>query len=693
MAERSTLRDKAKRAERRVRLMAGLVGILLTVSAGVFALKYRDSSLRYLSYDLPYLTRPVDTDNQVRIVYLDELEGESVKRDNQAALLDKLGEAGARAVLYDLVFDLPSRDPEVDKAFAAAILRFRGVDENWEPIPGAPRRMVFLACGRQSYEQAGVRVERLIPPTDDLLAAADDFGLVALVHDKNFTVRELVTGTPDEPSMAWKAAVALGAKLSDEERLTSLRWLNYVGPPRRPSDPEDSPVPILSMKASEVMDGVPSLLRDKVVIVGAKPGILGAQLGLDLFSTPFHRIDARGDLPLMSGVEVQATSLANLMRGNWLIRSGERFDMIMAILAGIVAGFGFTRLRPLWGVGAALACVAMLGVAGVISINEARVWFPWSLTAFLQMPVALGWGMASKFYIERFFRVKLTEEQRMLKDAFEKYLSPQMLDRLTEDGFHMKFGGEKVPCAMMFTDLESFTNMCEKVGDPERIVEALSDYFERTTGHIFDHEGVVIKFIGDAIFAAWGAPIPDAAAPIKAARAAWHLSQNDQLVVEGVNLKTRIGVHFGEVVAGNIGSRRRVDYTMIGDAVNLSARLEGLNKAFGTRILVSEEVRSHLGDEFITRKVGAFKVKGRKEPTVAHELLGPTTDVAVPSWLASYHEALAALENDDFEGARRLFAETDAMRTDGGDGPSRFYLALLDRGAEIKGGVFEMTEK
>jgi len=245
--------------------------------------------------------------------------------------------------------------------------------------------------------------------------------------------------------------------------------------------------------------------------------------------------------------------------------------------------------------------------------------------AFAQIPVALVWGTGSKFYIERFFRVKLTEEQRMLKEAFEKYLSPQMLEKLTEDGFQMKFGGEKVPCAMMFTDLESFTNMCEKVGDPGKIVEALSGYFERTTGHIFDHEGVVIKFIGDA--------------------------------------------------------------------VNLSARLEGLNKAFGTRILISEDVRCHLGDEFVTRKVGAFKVKGRKEPTVAHELLGPRADVEVPSWLAVYQEALAALEKDDFENAQRLFAETNAMRGESGDGPSRFYLALLARGAEIKGGVFEMSEK
>jgi adenylate cyclase len=683
MAERFKLRDKAKGAERRVRIVTGLIGVVLALAAGWLALSRTGGNLVTLSYDIPYLARGGEVDGVV-IVYLDELDGDTLDRRNQAALLDKLNEAGAKAVAYDLVFDRPSEDPEIDIAFAAAMLRFRGVDGNWEPVPGAPQRKVLLACGRETFSKLGAEGERLIPPNDVLLGAADDFGLVALVCDDSYVVRELSAGTPDEPGLAWKAALAHGAKLSESDR-NAPRWINYA-----------KPGAILTLNAADLLgdDFSPLLVKDKIVVVGAKPGSLGIALGLDLFSSPFHRFDWSGNkLHLLSGVVIQANTLANLMNGNWLTRSSKGFDNAMIVLAAIIAGLAFSWVRPLRAMLAGAGAVILIVLAAILAMHEADFWFPWAAVAFAQIPVALVWGTGSKFYIERFFRVKLTEEQRMLKEAFEKYLSPQMLEKLTEDGFQMKFGGEKVPCAMMFTDLESFTNMCEKVGDPEKIVEALSGYFERTTGHIFDHEGVVIKFIGDAIFAAWGAPIPDAAAPVKAARAAWHLSQNDHLVVEGVNLKTRIGVHFGEVVAGNIGSRKRVDYTMIGDAVNLSARLEGLNKAFGTRILISEDVRSHLGDEFVTRKVGAFKVKGRKEPTVAHELLGPRADVEVPSWLAVYQEALVALENDDFGNAQRLFAETDAMRGDSGDGPSRFYLPLLARGAEIKGGVFEMSEK
>jgi adenylate cyclase len=670
-------------SERRIRWLMAFAGMAIAILVGYLAFFRIGGAVRTLSYDLPFILghRPGGAEELV-IVYIDELDGTFVDRRAQARLLNKLNEAGARAVVYDLIFDLPSNDPAVDLEFAAAMLRFRGVDEAGESLEGMPRRHVFLACGRQTLDQTGITGEQLIPPTDELLAAADDFGLVALIHDKKFTVRELTTGTPDEPSLTWKAAEALGAPLKEDDRLAP-RWVNYAGPAQS----------IPSFSATDLLnDGVPVHLRDKVVVVGAKPGMVGAAAGLDLFSTPFHRIDLRGDLPLMSGVEIQTTLLANLLKQNWLIRADPRHDTWLVVLAGILAGLAFTRLRPVHGIIAGLLCMLLLGALGTLSVHYQRLWFPWSVVAFLQIPVAVVWGIAAHFYIERFFRAKLGEEQRLLRDAFGKYLSPQMLERLTAEGFQMRVGGEKVEAAMMFTDLENFTNMCERVGDPVRIVATLNDYFERTTSHIFDNDGVVIKFIGDAIFAVWGAPIREPDAALKAARAAWKLNQSDSLVIDGVSLKTRIGVHFGDVVAGNIGSARRVDYTLIGDAVNLSARLESLNKTLGTNILISEEVQQRLGGEFHTRLVGRFMVKGRREVTVIHELLGPVVGSAEPAWIPLYHQALDAHAAKDSKEARRLFLAVGESRGEE-DGPSRYFINRLNLGEWGRNGVVEMTEK
>ena len=683
--------------ERTIRVLTCVAGVALAILAGWLALFRLGGSVRTLSYDIPFIAghRAGGTED-VRIVYIDQLDGAFVDRSAQAKLLDQLDRAGARAVVYDLIFDLPSKDPAVDRDFAASMLRFRGVDENGEPVAGRPRRHVFLACGRQTIQQVGISGEQLIPPTDELLAAADDFGLVALVHDQKFTVRELNTGTADEPSVTWKAAVALGAPLDEAERLAP-RWLNYAGPP---PDPNESDADrsrkrqgVPSFNASDLLRGEPpGFLRDKVVVVGAKPGMTGAAAGQDLFSTPFHRADLRGDRLLMSGVEIQATLLANLLRDNWLVRSDLRRDPWLVIVAGVLAGLIFTRLRPLPGLLVAVLAVLGLIAAGTLAVHFKRLWFPWSIAAFVQIPVAVVWGTAAHFCIERFFRVKLGEEQRQLRDAFAKYLSPQMLDRLTAEGFKMRVGGEKIEAAMMFTDLENFTDLCEKVGDPERIVRTLNEYFEQTTSHIFDDDGVVIKFIGDAIFAAWGAPLAEPQAALKAARAAWKLGNTEKIAIDGVVLNTRIGVHFGEVVAGNIGSARRVDYTMIGDAVNLAARLEGLNKMLGTGILISEEVCQRLEGEFLTRLVGRFKVKGRREVTVIHELLGPMPQDGEPVWLGLYRQALDAYAANDAERARALFLETESLRG-AEDGPSRFFLRRLDAGEGSEGGIVEMTEK
>lgn len=683
MSDRSKPPQAGSNSEGRIRWLMASAGVVLAALVGYLAFSRLGGSIRTLSYDVPFILghRAGGTED-VCIVYIDELDGTFVDRRAQARLLDKLNKAGARTVVYDLIFDLPSKDPEVDQEFAASMLRFRGVNEAGEPLKGIAPRHVFLACGRQTLSQTGISGEQLIPPTDELLAAADDFGLVALIHDKKFAVRELTTGTPDEPSVTWKAAAALGSPLEEDMRMAT-RWVNYAGPPKS----------IASFSATDLLNGeVPGFLRDKIVVVGAKPGMVGAAAGLDLFSTPFHRLDLRGDLSLMSGVEIQATLLANLLKQNWLVRSDPRHDTWMVVITGLFAGLVFTRLRPLHAMFAGLLGILLLIAAGTLAVHYQRLWFPWSVVAFLQIPVAVVWGTASHFYVERFFREKLDEQQRQLRDAFAKYLSPQMLERLTAEGFQMRVGGEKVEAAMMFTDLENFTNMCERVGDPERIVATLNDYFERTTSHIFDNDGVVIKFIGDAIFAVWGAPIREPDAALKAARAAWKLNQNDTLVIDGVALKTRIGVHFGDVVAGNIGSARRVDYTLIGDAVNLAARLESLNKTLGTHILISEEVQQKLGGEFCTRLVGRFKVKGRREVTVIHELLGPVTPHGEPEWISLYHQALDAFAMRDPMEARRLFFAVEESRGEP-DGPSGYFLNRLNLGEWSHDGVVEMTEK
>ncbi|MBL9132590.1 MAG: protein kinase [Verrucomicrobiaceae bacterium] len=678
------------RSEKQTRLVSTTLVVLLCFAAGYLCLQRLGGGIVTLSYDLPFLQHRADRAKDVRIVFLDELKGEVLDRRVQAPLLDKLREAGARAVVYDLIFDQEWPDKSVDTAFAEAIRRFRGVDAQDKPVPGAKRGIVMLACGREQFNQTGVRGERLIPPNDTLLAAADDFGLVAL-RDDSYTVRELINGTPDEPSLTWKTAVALGTTLDETKRLEPL-WINYVGPPPRRNDPDAVPV-IPSFPASVVLTQAnPDLFRDKIIVIGGKPGIVSPKLGEDLFSTPFNRVDFFGNLPLMSGVEVQANILSNLLNQNWLTRSGHRTDLLLFLGVALLAGTGLSRVKPMTGFALALSGLLLLAVLGWFSMHIACVWFPWSVAAFVQIPVALVGGTAAHFYIERFFRIKLTREQARLREAFQKYLSPPMLERITNEGFPLSPGGDTTQAAMMFTDIESFTDICQRVRDPQRIVIALNSYFERTTTHIFNHDGVVIKFIGDAIFAAWGVPFANDNAPLLSVRAAWNLFENAKLSIGGEDLRTRVGLHFGEVVAGNIGSSKHIDYTLIGDAVNLAARLESLNKALGTNILLSEAVHAHIGDEFCTRRVGQFRVKGRHDITTVHELLGPGSPADLPPWAHTYEAALAAFESGDRSKAQLLFSQTDQNRIHG-DGPSRFFLEHLAKGESSKAGVVDLKEK
>src|SRR5262249_45899549 len=194
------------------------------------------------------------------------------------------------------------------------------------------------------------------------------------------------------------------------------------------------------------------------------------------------------------------------------------------------------------------------------------------------------------------------------------------------------------------------------------------------TRAIFEQDGIVIKFIGDAVMAAWGAPVPDPNHPERAVLAAWGMHLAGQREIEGRQFRTRFGINTGTVLAGNLGSDVRFDFTLIGDTTNVAQRLEALNKYLRTDILISESTRSRLSPKVQVRSLGQFVVAGRVNPIEVHEVLGiDPAQPALPPWVEVFAQGRYHFVRGDFDRATTLFNEAIGLR-DGKDGPSSFFL-------------------
>ena len=271
--------------------------------------------------------------------------------------------------------------------------------------------------------------------------------------------------------------------------------------------------------------------------------------------------------------------------------------------------------------------------------------------------------------------------------AFGKYLSPAMAKEISADDVDLRPGGKVVESTIIFTDLEGFTSLSEELDDPKRLSQILATYFTQCTGHIFLLKGTIAKFIGDAVLAVWGAPKADKDQVRHAVLSAWRLHKDSDIVIDGKPLvvrgkkvRTRIGVHTGQVLAGNLGSEQRFDWTVIGDPVNLAARLESLNKHLGTSVLISDDAFQKMGPGFTTRRLGAFIMKGKAAALVIHEMLGEEGIDPVPEWLPEFNAGVAAFERGDVQAAVESFTKVVAARG-GSDGPSEFMLSEIQRRA------------
>jgi adenylate cyclase len=270
-------------------------------------------------------------------------------------------------------------------------------------------------------------------------------------------------------------------------------------------------------------------------------------------------------------------------------------------------------------------------------------------------------------------------DKRRVQHAFRHYLAPSLVEQLSENPDALKLGGERRWMTVMFTDIAGFTTISEGLKEtPEKLVELMNHYLTVMSGVVSRHDGYVDKFIGDAVMAVWGAPVQVEQAERKAVetaldcQAALAVFNRDvvKAYLPGGELGTRIGIATGFAIAGNMGSKQRLNYTVTGDMVNLSARLEGANKEYGTSIMISELTAKALGDEYVLRRLDRLVVKGKTEPITVFEVVGRrgAADDNVLARLADFAQALALHDARQFAAARTIFLTLASI-----DPPSNLY--------------------
>jgi len=657
----------------RASVIAG--GVLAATIFGLACLRYSFAEpLVRLSYDLPFLWRTTLDTHDITLIYLDEYSAKQLNQPlddvwNRALhvrLLDRLTQKKARLVFYDIVFDAPAPDPAADAAFAESI------HTNGKVILGAALDIV--------QRLGSVSEERVLAPTKVLRKAAAGYGIVAFRPvDPDYGVRQMyLRGTSVVPTATWSAAQALGAKITHESRETiGPLWINYYGP-------RDTFPSVNIAQALDPNGTPPGYFKDRIVMVGPRSAVGYLGFGKDEFATPYSRWNRQ----FSPGLEVHATILLNLLRSEWLTRMAPNQEAALIVFIGVLAG-SLAFFRPL--MATLLAAIISVGIAcgACWLVWNQRTWFSWLIPAAVQMPLGLAWAVGSQYLLE-------SRRRKELRRAFGFYLSPQMADKIANSDFDLRPGGRIVDATVIFTDLENFTTLSEEL-DPTEVSAILIAYFEQTTRCILEKRGTIIKYIGDAVMAAWGAPIIQSAHAVSAVEAACDLRGLTQIEVRGKKLRTRIGINSGKVLAGNLGSSFRFDYTMIGDTTNFASRLESLNKYLGTQILISEAVRERLDGKFSTRRLGEFRVAGKVHSVAIHELLGRGEARSVDqAWIDAFETGLDHFRAGRFSEAADLMNRARQLRG-GSDGPAEFYLRkiaiLRNEGLKNWDGIIELSEK
>jgi adenylate cyclase len=415
------------------------------------------------------------------------------------------------------------------------------------------------------------------------------------------------------------------------------------------------------LSASDVIDGtVGSIqLKDKIVLVGASAAALH-----DLHTTPYGS--------LFPGVEVHANMIENILQQDFLERPPwvPVLDVTMILVTGILLGLVALYFKA---VGTAVLLVVGVGgylICDYILFTRQGLWVHTVSPVFSQFLVYFGITLYRFTFEER--------EKRFIKSAFSQYLAPAVVDQLVENPKLLNLGGEDKVLTAFFSDIAGFSTISEQLTAGDLVI-LLNEYLTEMTDIVMQYEGTVDKFEGDAIIAFFGAPIDFKDHATRTCYAALDMQRRlaqlrDIWKKKGRHeLFMRIGINTGEVTVGNMGSENRFDYTMIGDPVNVAARLEGVNKQYYTETMLSEFTYELAKNDIEVRELDSIRVVGKKEPIKIYELLGRKGEMAdhMRLILPHFREGLKHYKSQQWEKGIICFESALELYED--DGPSLTY--------------------
>ena len=401
----------------------------------------------------------------------------------------------------------------------------------------------------------------------------------------------------------------------------------------------------------------------------------------DLFPVSFGRGRQLGDNQ-MYGVELHANMIENVLRNDFLRVQRPVSEALEIVLLVVMVFLSTAAIRALPHQRQVFVELFSLGLVvfavGAIVVLAFWLFVQANYVVHMVSPVA---AVLSGYIGSTVYNLSSERKQRLLiKSMFSTYVNPSVVDELLEDPGKLALGGQRKELTVLFSDIEGFTTFAQTM-DPEQLVELLNEYLDDMSERILAFDGTLDKYEGDAIMAFWGAPVPLPDHALLACKSA--LAMRDGLKELNKHwgeqgrpeLRMRIGINTGDMVVGNMGSRGKFAYTVMGDSVNLASRLEGANKVYRTSIMVSRRTFELVKDQIVGRELDTITVKGRSEPVGVYELLflrDGDIDVATVDFLEVYTRGMELYHSRNWKEAREVFAHALELRPD--DYPSRIHL-------------------